>query len=257
MGKIRDYLQGESSLSVGIRSSSTLAELWDTDHWVLPPARSEKQVQIYSCLSSLQITPYADAMVWSPEASPESVYSTRKTYDLLRVKEPTVLWHKEVWFGGEIPKHKVRTWLMVLNRCPTRDRMLQWGLQTDSHCLLCNSYPESRSHLFFECAFSWEIWTNILRRCAFSPRRNWDATLLDVQAYRGTKHTRKLLLLAWQGTIYFIWSERNNRIHRNNFRSSHSIISEIDCTIRRKLASFRLANPALSSPLLEIWFSNQ
>ncbi|KAH0938163.1 hypothetical protein HID58_005624 [Brassica napus] len=74
-----DYLQGESSLSVGIRSSSTLAELWDTDHWVLPPARSEKQVQIYSCLSSLQITPYADAMVWSPEASPESVYSTRKT----------------------------------------------------------------------------------------------------------------------------------------------------------------------------------
>ncbi|CAN7122825.1 unnamed protein product, partial [Brassica rapa subsp. narinosa] len=35
------------------------------------------------------------------------------------------------------------TWLMVLNRCPTRDRMLQRGLQTDSHCLLCNSYPES------------------------------------------------------------------------------------------------------------------
>lgn len=249
-------MQGESSFAVGIRSSSTLADLWDTDHWILPPARSEKQFQLYTYLSTLQITPYADSMVWSPEGKPETVYSTRKMYNLMRPTEPPVPWHKEVWFGGGIPKHKIRTWLMVLNRCPTRDRMLQWGLQTEGNCLLCNSAPESRSHMFFECAYTWEIWTAFSRRCAFSPKRNWEETLLDLQTFRGTKHSRTLLLLAWQGTIYFIWSERNNRLHRNTFRSSQSIVSEIDRTIRRKLASVRPANQALSSALLQLWFSN-
>nr|VDD52853.1 unnamed protein product [Brassica oleracea] len=110
--------------------------------------------------------------------------------------------------------------------------------------------------MFFECAYTWEIWTAFSRRCAFSPKRNWEETLLDLQTFRGTKHSRTLLLLAWQGTIYFIWSERNNRLHRNTFRSSQSIVSEIDRTIRRKLASVRPANPALSSALLQLWFSN-
>lgn len=41
-GKLINYLQGESCYSVGIPFSSTLAELWEMDHWVLPPARSEK-----------------------------------------------------------------------------------------------------------------------------------------------------------------------------------------------------------------------
>lgn len=256
-GKIRDYLREENTVSMGISSSSTLAELWDTDHWILPPARSEKQVQIYSFLTSLQINDHADELLWSPEGKSESNYSTRKMYDRLCNTEPSVTWHKEVWFSGGIPKHKVRTWLMVLNRSPTRDRILRWGLQTDDHCLLCNSCPETRSHLFFDCGYSWDVWIEIARRCGFSPTRDWEGTLRDLQAYRGNKHSRKLLLLAWQGTIYFIWSERNNRLHRNTSRSPNSIISEIDRTIRRKLASFRLENPSLSSDLLQLWFSNQ
>ncbi|KAF3560958.1 hypothetical protein DY000_02019879 [Brassica cretica] len=32
-------------MKVGIPYSMTLAELWVTDHWVLPPAKSEKQTE--------------------------------------------------------------------------------------------------------------------------------------------------------------------------------------------------------------------
>ncbi|KAJ4881601.1 Reverse transcriptase zinc-binding domain protein [Raphanus sativus] len=51
---------------------------------------------------------------------------------------------------------------MVLNRCPTRDRILQWGLSTDGNCLLCNAAPESRDHIYYACAFSSEVWITSL-----------------------------------------------------------------------------------------------
>lgn len=38
-GRIRDYTHSESSTSLGIASNSTLAELWEMDHWILPGTR--------------------------------------------------------------------------------------------------------------------------------------------------------------------------------------------------------------------------
>ncbi|CAN7070693.1 unnamed protein product, partial [Brassica oleracea var. botrytis] len=126
-GNIRKFLVGESCMTVGIPYSITLAELWVTDHWFLPPARSEKQ----------------------------------------------------------------------------------W-------------YPKTQNQ-----------------------------NLVD-----GTKLHRTLLLLAWQGSLYTFWTERNSRLHRDSFRSSSSIISEIDHTIRRRIASLRSAQPTQASALLQMWFSN-
>ncbi|XP_056860131.1 uncharacterized protein LOC130508575 [Raphanus sativus] len=48
-GRITDYLGDEPSSQVGIATTATIAELWDIDHWVLPPARSDNQLQ---CTSS-------------------------------------------------------------------------------------------------------------------------------------------------------------------------------------------------------------
>ena len=220
-GNIRKFLVGESCMTVGIPYSITLAELWVTDHWFLPPARSEKQVRIYTFLTSLQLTNSADKIDWCPKGTPMTSYSTRLIYDALRDEYPTVPWHKLVWFGSGIPKHKIRTWLMVLDRCPTRDRMLQWGLQTDSQCLLCNSYAESRSHIYFECDYSWAIWSPLALRCGFTSMRDWETQLQQLQAFKGTKLHRTLLLLAWQGSLYTFWTERNSRLHRDSFRSSY------------------------------------
>ncbi|KAH0909852.1 hypothetical protein HID58_033173 [Brassica napus] len=66
-GNIRKFLEGESCMTVGIPYSTTLAELWVTDHWVLPPARSEKQVLIYAFLTSLQLTDSVDKRDWCPQ----------------------------------------------------------------------------------------------------------------------------------------------------------------------------------------------
>ena len=255
-GRIKDFLRGEASASLGIHQDSTLAELWELDHWVLPAARSENQVKIFSHLTSLSITNQPDQLLWSPNNLPSEKYSTQLIYNLIRTAAPAVPWHKEVWFSGGIPKHKFLTWLMTLNRCPTKDRMLQWGIQIDGGCVLCQTQIESRNHLFFHCRYSWDVWSSLASRCSVSPSPDWDVTLTTLHNYRGTRPWRKLLLLSWQAAIYLLWSERNQRLHRNRFRSSDSLLLEIDKQIRLRIASFRLSNPAESSQLLQLWFSS-
>ncbi|CAG7872166.1 unnamed protein product, partial [Brassica rapa] len=65
---------------------------------------------------------------------------------------------------------------------------------------------------------------------------------------------RSLTLLGWQACFYWIWNERNNRLHANQFRSLDSLFSIIDHQIRNKIQSFRETNPRRSSQMMQRWF---
>ncbi|CAH2034101.1 unnamed protein product [Thlaspi arvense] len=158
--------------------------------------------------------------------------------------------------AGGISKHKFLTWLFVLNRCPTKDRIINWGLSTDPICLLCNNLPESRNHLYFECSFSWSLWLRVAARSMPSPpHRHWDATVEQLQNFSGGNLRKRLLLLSWQAVIYFIWSERNGRLHRNTFRTVDSITGLIDHLVRNRISSLREKNQTSASNLMQIWLA--
>ncbi|KAJ4881254.1 Uncharacterized protein Rs2_38309 [Raphanus sativus] len=253
-GNIRNYLQGEGSRQSGVPNTTTLAELWELGSWNLPPARSERQVNVQTFLSTLVLTDLRDEYEWIPNGKRSLTYSARNTYDFLRSAAPTVSWHQQVWFSGGIPKHKFLAWLFVLDRCPTKDRMATWGLGVDGNCVLCNSGQESRDHLFFNCRYSYCIWRDLLSGSPIStPPCQWNDALQALKSRTYTREWRLLLHLVWQATIYFTWSERNTRIHRSNFRSATSISKEIDLLIRRKIAAIRGADPAFSSALFQTW----
>lgn len=254
MGSIRTFLQGHSSFALGVPTNSTLAELWDLDHWILPAARSEEHLAIFTHLTSLALTNAADQYTWCPDGSSSQLFSTKLVYNLLRTQSETVPWSKEVWFQGGIPKPKFLTWLMVLNRCATKDRMLNWGLQVDGLCVLCHGHIESRNHLYYQCSYSWNIWEPTAARCGFTPSQSWDTTLLDLRSAPGTRLQRKLRLLCWQATNYLLWVERNNRIHRNQFKTYDILLRELDRLIRNRIATYRFTDPAASSDLLALWF---
>lgn len=123
---------------------------------------------------------------------------------------PIVTWYREIWFLGGIPKPKFLTWFMVFNRSPKIDRLLQWGLQTDPSCLLCNSFLESRAHLFSKCRFSWTIWKILSKRCNFNSLRNWESLFGQLRNYKAPKRLGRngsIYLIAWQPPS--IWSGLN------------------------------------------------
>ncbi|XP_039020242.1 uncharacterized protein LOC120152010 [Hibiscus syriacus] len=97
--------------------------------------------------------------------------STRQIWEAIRPEAPKVVWHHLVWFAGRIPKYCIILWMAILDRLPTRIRLLRMGLAIDNDkCLLCNLESETRNHLFFECDYARNLWKAILQLCGVNRR---------------------------------------------------------------------------------------
>ncbi|KAF3492859.1 hypothetical protein DY000_02054339 [Brassica cretica] len=219
-----------------------------------------------------------------------SQYSTGAIYTYIQGPKPSVPWSAVVWCPMGIPRHSFLMWLVVLDRCPTKDRLLRWGLPgVNPICLLCNSQPESRDHLFFQCCYSETVWRTItLRqywpwvqaleagasdprkifiisalnrtgpalRCQFQSPVGWEQNLNHMIQLRGNKYLRRLTLMAIQATVYWLWNEHNKRHHQHIFRTTDSLIGVIDKQIRNRIQSFRSSNPRACSAMMQLWFVN-
>lgn len=145
----------------------------------------------------------------------------------------------------------------MLNRCPTRDRLLAWGLPVDGTCLLCNLGPESRDHLYFQCPYSYRIWSEISRRCSTTPSQSWQDTVTQMLALSGNRHAKRLILLCWQAVIYLLWREKNQRLHNQRFLSENEMIASLNRLIKDRILSFRSSSPSLSSFLMQRWLTTE
>lgn len=156
-GCISDFLNLPPSSRLGISRTATLSDLNENGNWLLHAARSEEQVQIQvylsRYLSTIFLSEEEDQYEWIIDGSRSTTFSTGAVYRELKHHNPVVSWSKTVWCPRGTPKHSFLAWLFVLNRYPTRDRLLSWGLNTLSSCLLCNSADKSRNHLFFYCCY--------------------------------------------------------------------------------------------------------
>ncbi|XP_039010400.1 uncharacterized protein LOC120139152 [Hibiscus syriacus] len=79
----------------------------------------------------------------------DGITKTSAIWDELREHRDKVPWQKMLWFPLHIPKQSIISWMIILDRLPTRDRLFRMGITTDQICILCNVEPESRNHLFF------------------------------------------------------------------------------------------------------------
>ena len=105
-------------------------------------------------------------------------YKVVEVWRVIRPRKEKVKWHKLVWVGFVVPKHAFITWLAVLNRLPTKDRMRAWGMEVDGNCILCRSAVETRDHLFYGCVFSKQIWKEVLNLSTYSREpSDWDEEL--------------------------------------------------------------------------------
>ncbi|KAG5387133.1 hypothetical protein IGI04_038604 [Brassica rapa subsp. trilocularis] len=258
-GQLINFVGQSGPRSTGIPISSSLASLWSNDSWTLAPARSDRMEEVLTYLTSISLSDRPDTMIWNTSTTRSNqsrCFSANQVYNLIRESNPSVAWKNVVWLKRGIPKFKTLTWLFVLDRCPTRNRLLAWGLQTDAGCLLCNRYQESRDHLFFDCEYSYAIWGSLATRLNFSLQSNsWNDSLQALIDFTGDSTLRYLIILAWQASIYEIWKERNNRLHRNIFRSPSSLVSSINATVKNRISSFRDDNGVFSSQTMQRWLS--
>ncbi|CAA7040466.1 unnamed protein product [Microthlaspi erraticum] len=207
-GNVRSFLRETGNTRFGIPETATLASLYQQNRWNLPAARSENQVSLHIFLTTVVFNNQEDEFEWELDGVASKKYKTGEVYRKLTGEGPIAAWTKVIWNVGGIPRHNFLAWLFALNRCPTRDRIAGWGLQTDPNCLLCYSAAETRDHLLF-------------------------------------------------AVIYWLWRERNGRLHSQIFLSEDSIVNQIDRQIRNRIASYRDKNAALAFKLLQTWLASE
>lgn len=130
----------------------------------------------------------------------------------------------------------------MLNRLPTKDRLLAWGLQVDGCCCFFHSEMETRNHLFFECNYSKTVWKEVLSLCSLqrSPRQ-WNFELQwPVLKLRGKALISIVLWLAWGAFFYWIWRKWNCRIFGNTRLSEKVILEKIKDAVLMSLSGTRI-----------------
>ena len=65
---------------------------------------------------------------------------------------------KFIWFPSHCPKMTSCLLRALHQKLPTKDKLMKIGVVNQNVCSLCQQYPESVPHLFFECGYSKYIW---------------------------------------------------------------------------------------------------
>ena len=152
------------------------------------------------------------AEVWK---IPGSKFSVATVWKELRQQHAKVPWHRFLWSSMSIPKHVFISWMALLNRLPTMDRLATWGLEVRGLCYFCQGELETRDHLFFGCSYSKNIWKQILQLCELNREVGFWLSELKcaIHEIKGKALISIILSIAWKALIYHGWCERNRRLH--------------------------------------------
>ena len=154
-----------------------------------------------------------------------------------------------------IPRHATTTWLFILNRNPTFDRMVSWCVDLDPICLLCGEGDESRNHLYFDCSFSSMVWRSLMQQFHLS---SVPLMCADILHWLPNPHTDPMVRLAilqlWQAAIYELWKERNRRLHDGLTMPPIRIMRFIITSLRDKSSALLSLSHPSSPRLARFWF---
>lgn len=252
-GNMRRFLNLLPASTLRIRQSATIFDLYNNGNSALPSPWSDSQLALHTHLTTISLSVVEDSYSWIPQGTELTTFSTGMIYKLIKDHQSQVTWCKIIWTQKGIPKHNFLSWLMMLNRCPTKDIILSWGLQTDPICILCNSSAETRYHLLFDRPYSFAVWNTLAQKAGCTTIRQWQKchNLHAVSDSAETHETPCSPRLASIDLLF--WSERNARIYWQQFCHPNSLTSSATTLIKNKISSFRDSSPRLSSAMLQFW----
>lgn len=239
LGPLIDLTGANGPRVTGIDKMATVSQVCLNGSWSLSPGRHPILRLLRDCLppeipSSLNQD--SDVFFWrnSPN-TPPGEFSSSETWNSIHPPSPEIPWTQSVWFKDRIPKHAFILWIVMKDRLITRDRLRSWGLNVPSNCLLCDSSPETKIHLFTECAYSLEVWDSFFNHQDLPLPNSLDEIVLWCKSPTTNVKVNTICLLLVQAIVYCLWRERNSRIHTTITKPSNAITKEIQVLLRAKL----------------------
>jgi hypothetical protein len=155
-----------------------------------------------------------------------SPFSTKAAYKQLQtqLQDPDA---SHIWSSNAPKKIKVFGWLLHLDRINTRANLLHKNIITSQQCPRCQAPVEDRSHLFFYCPSSAEVW----RRLSITPGTR---TFPDIWS---TPLPHQLPAAIWSSValtiLWKIWDARNAKVFR-------AVDQPVEVTLRNIISDFTM-----------------
>ncbi|XP_018454221.2 uncharacterized protein LOC108825428 [Raphanus sativus] len=261
LGPLHQLFGSSGPRSLRIPLGATVSRAVNNGLWNIPSARSDDAVTLQIILSTMAVpssSSRADVYLWRNSAGGFGpTFSSRVTWERLRLTRPQVQWYSVVWFKEEIPRCSFICWTAILGILPTRDRLISWGLSVPPGCVLCSLADESIAHLFFQCPFAVATWSRFCGRYLASTPSSLADVVLLCQQLPGPHASRAVVVLKLinQVIVYNLWRERNARIFTAVSSTQEAFWRLVDRAIRDRLLS--LSRPSTTAPspsLLELYF---
>lgn len=200
-----------------------------------------------------------DVCLWKRENGDfKSNFITAQTWDLIRVHSVKVQWSKGIWIKEATPKFAFITWIAVRNRLATGDRIFRWNPQAVAVCWLCKEELETRDHLFFDCKYSKEVWSETIGSLAGSVCiHGWERVMQVVVNGVQDRLSTCLLRYCFQAVIYVLWMERNTRRVGEPLKPVGCLIARLETMVKNRITSLRKKEGAKYVQMMEIWFGRK
>lgn len=169
-------------------------------------------------------------------------------WDLIRCRAEKKEAFKVIWNKCLMPSISFFLWRLLANRVPV-DMKLQWrGVSLASKCRCCNKpNEESRLHLFVNGEAARRVWSHFAKWFPQAPEFaeegvNIDAQIRWWQRYTRIRQTCHVCLIVPCLILWFIWTERNDCVHREKKFLVESVIKKVEFYLR-KLVLSKLLGP--------------
>ena len=201
-----------------------------------------------------------DSLRWTSIDGLFYSFSVSSVWKTIRDRGNEVQWSYIVWSRYCIPRHAAHLWLVMRRRLKTQDRLKPWDVGEDVdlsalRCPLCKVQQDTHDHLFFACNYSSQVWSRVVQKAdvpCFSPMWSdiMDWILPIASKNNVTSIVGRLVVAA---SSYYIWQERNNRLHSSGARNMEQLVNVILNIVRLKLASIKFKRNARVAKLKSTW----
>ncbi|CAN1860381.1 hypothetical protein LINPERHAP1_LOCUS43460 [Linum perenne] len=152
-------------------------------------------------------------------------FSVTRVWKDLSPVLPIVQWSPVVWEKPIIPRNSFILWTIYLDRIPTALKLASWGLACDTKCRLCQTGTDSRSHLFWECDYSFMVAAGVFAGFAVPLQTCWIGSCDWIIPLVSTNTVQaKVCRLFWCAVITHIWRERCRRFYASKALTPDGLI---------------------------------
>ncbi|XP_071704001.1 uncharacterized protein [Rutidosis leptorrhynchoides] len=240
--------------NAGFDHNTRVCSLVNDTGWTWP----SEWGQIIPFDTSISLSHDHDVMKWIDSDGVAHQFSVGSVWHSIRPKAPVVPWFNLVWSPHCIPRHAFLLWLVMGQKLKTQDRLRSWDLRHQRGvvvCSLCSMVMDSHDHLFFECAFSSQVWSKVQPLIPIPINSSSWKLARDVLSPVAHRKVARVVVskLLYAAAIYFLWQERNNRIFKRSRCSSDQVFDVIFSTVRLKLLSIKFKDSSQSRLLKDTW----